>query len=113
MYKPIIYFGKECTVVCDGRCDKAWGISGRPNIQLSDDEDDIAYLSDDELETAPGPMQTDTLEEGGHAKPSAEPLTDPSLMNKWCARQCERSHIFDGRVHDFSKRVYNMPWRHP
>jgi len=108
MYKSIIYFGKKCTVVCDGKCNKAWGIAGRPFMQLSEDVDDKVYLADDELGDAPGPMETAITFEGTDAKPSAEPISDPSLMNRWCTRQCERSDLFDGHVADFSKRVYNI-----
>jgi len=46
--------------------------------------------------------------EGDHAKP-----TDPSGSNKWCARQCERSDLFDPgepiKLPDFSKRLFNKP----
>lgn len=98
------------TLACDGRCDQAWGINGRPREQFPDaaDEDDYYWLSDDELPTAPA---NTGVWEGGHGKPSAEPLTDASLMNKWCARECERSGIFpDGEpisLTDFSKRQPN------
>src|ERR1700730_7993167 len=46
--KPILYFRHEMVLVCDARCDKAWGINGRPRVELSaTDEDDYAFLADD------------------------------------------------------------------
>ena len=45
--KPILYFRHELVLVCDARCDKAWGINSRTRVQLSaTDEDDYAFLSD-------------------------------------------------------------------
>lgn len=93
--KQILFCGNETIMACDGRCDKAWGINGRPKVMLSENEDDYVYKPDSELGTAPGPGETDCLEEGGHLKPSATPITDARLMNKWCARECERSSMFD------------------
>lgn len=109
--KQIRFFGQPAVVSCDGRCDKAWGLNGRPRVQLSDDEDDFAWKSDGELGDAPADPET---YEGGHGKPSAVPLSDPERMNKWCVRECER-HIVTSpseevRLRDFSKRVLN---RHP
>lgn len=83
---------------------------------LSDDPDDYAYLADDEVGTAP--IDPGTYE-GGHAKP----LPDSEKMNKWCVRECERSTLY-GRIErakkqqpkilpDFSKRLFNQPWKHP
>ena len=41
MQKLITYCGKKAILVCDGKCEKAWGVSSRPKIQLSEiDEDD-------------------------------------------------------------------------
>lgn len=53
MEKTIIYFGQPAKVSCDEKCEKAWGISERKTISLSDDEDDFAWLSDNELGEAP------------------------------------------------------------
>ena len=78
----IIYCGRPRTVTCDSRCDKAWGINSRPSIQLSDDEEDTAYLADDELGTAP---DVSPIQEGGDNKPRR-----PTVHNKWCVRECER-----------------------
>lgn len=107
--KQILWFGRHVTLACDGKCDKAWGINNRPRIDFDPDEpDDHAYLADHELGDAP--TQPGTWE-GGHGKPR-----DSSQMNKWCARECERSGIFeDGeaiKLHDFSTRLFNQPWKH-
>lgn len=98
---------------CDGRCDKAWGINGRPKLFYGEEEekkgdekprplkkgeeprdvDDYVYVRDSELGLAPGPGETVGLSEGTHMKPSGTPLGegDGERMNKWCARECERS----------------------
>ena len=111
MEKEIIYFGQKAKVVCDEKCNKAWGINNRPRIQLSDNEDDTCYLSDDELGKAPADPGT---YEGGHAKPACA----EEMMNKWCVRECERSSMSNPGecdkelvLCDFSKRVYNLAWR--
>ena len=72
-------------MACDGKCHKAWGINNRPKRQLSEDEDDYEYLSDNELGEAP---ENPGTYEGGQGK-------NPKSLNKWCARECERSKIFD------------------
>ena len=107
--KIVLYFGQDMKVACDGKCNKAWGINERPKNQLSDDEDDFEYFSDDELETAPEDPGT---YEGGHAKP----LSNTEFPNKWCVRECERcSHSSPGKsklpleLRDFSKRKPNIP----
>jgi hypothetical protein len=82
--KEIIYFGKKCILACDGNCQKAWGISSRPVNQLSDDPDDYENIPDDDLGIAP---KYPGSYEGGHGKPENKNL------NKWCARECERSVI--------------------
>lgn len=98
------YFGQPIIIVCDCRCEKAWGISNRPQLQLSDDENDSAYLADGELGEAPTHPGT---WEGGEVKP----LTPEGPHNKWCARECERSVMIDpGEIFelpDFSQRYYN------
>ena len=118
--KDIIWFDRPCRLVCDGRCDKAWGITSRPSVffngtkivakEDASDPDDYALLADSELGIAPDDPGT---YEGGCGKPSATPLTDPRRMNKWCARECERSKIIEAgeptRVPDLSQRVYNLP----
>lgn len=83
------------TLACDGRCDKAWGINGRPSRKLSKHPDDYVFLSDGELGTAPPPGKTVDVSDGGDMKPSAVALTsaDGDRMNKWCDRSCERSTV--------------------
>lgn len=94
--KPILYCDTWMVLACDGRCDKAWGIQGRATRKLSADEDDYVYLGDGELGVAPGPGETAIIEEGEDRKPSATALceTDSARMNRWCARQCERSRMY-------------------
>lgn len=106
--KLIMYFEQPAKVNCDRQCIKAWGISNRPRVQLSGDEDDYAYLADGELGEAPADPGT---YEGRDAKP-ASPAEFP---NKWCVRECERCVMskpgqFQGPVElrDFSKRLYNL-----
>lgn len=108
--KEIIYFGKKSILACDGKCHKAFGISKRKNILLDiEDEDDIVYLSDDELDIAP--LNPNTYE-GDDGKP----VHKSELLNKWCCRECERSSIFkanekdiDFKLKNFSNRIYNIP----
>jgi len=107
--QDILFCGFELVLVCDGRCEKAWGINNRPQNQLDpDNEDDYEYLADNELGEAPKDPGT---YEGGHAKPR----TPEQRMNKWCARECERSSTFkrdeEIKVKDFSVRMANYPWR--
>jgi hypothetical protein len=66
----VLFFGQPVVIVCDGKCDQAWGINWHG------DKGDIAPID-------PGTY------EGGHAKPTNY------CHNKWCARECERSRIFD------------------
>jgi hypothetical protein len=108
MEKQITYFGQPAKVACDENCNKAWGINNRPKIQLSEDEDDYAYLSDDELGDAP---ENPGTYEGGHAKPTHK----SQIPNKWCVRECERCSLSSPGeynlppvVKDFSKRMYNI-----
>jgi len=110
--KMITYFGEPARVACDELCSKAWGINSRPKVQLSDDEDDYAFLADGELPEAPADPGT---YEGGQGKPSSAQY----FPNKWCVRECERcrmtppEHPNDPLILlDFSKRVYNIPSRH-
>lgn len=100
--KKIIYFGHETIVGCDGKCEKAWGNQSRP----VDDEDRM--LADHELGDAP-------VSPGTYEGECGKPTTQDERLNKWCARECERSAI--NRVGtapveenlvlpDFSKRVH-------
>ena len=109
MEKIITYFGQKAKVKCDEKCNKAWGANTRKKQQLSKDEDDWAYLSDDELEKAPIDPRT---YEGGQAKPTNK----ENIPNKWCVRECERCVMstpneFDKPLllKDFTNRIYNIP----
>lgn len=88
MEQIINYCGQPAKVACDEQCNKAWGASERPTISLSDNEDDFAWLADNEL----------------------------GIPNKWCVRECERCAMSNPgeskkplALRDFSKRVYNIP----
>lgn len=104
--KEIVFFGRKAILACDGKCNKAFGCNSRPTVQLNpDNEDDYCYLADGELEEAPIDPKT---YEGGEGKPQ----TDEEKLNKWCARECERSEIFKPhekiKLPDFSVRNYNI-----
>jgi hypothetical protein len=109
IHKQITLFNKQAILACDENCMKAWGINHRPRIQISCDDDDYAFLADSELRTAPA----DT---GVYEGADAKPRTPDEMLNKWCARECERSTIVKiGEtivLPDFSKRVYNQPSKH-
>ena len=104
----IQYFDQPCKVVCDEKCNKAWGINNRPHQTLSEDPDDIVWLSDSELGEAPTDPGT---YEGGCAKP-----TNPAqIPNKWCVRECERCAMSKPgepdkalAPRDWTRRVYNI-----
>lgn len=103
--KRITYCGQSAVFACDLGCSKAWGINSRPRVQLSDDEDDVEWLADDEIGEAPADPGT---YEGGDGKP----CTTDDAPNKWCVRECERGSISlpsSDRVvtTDYSKRVRN------
>lgn len=106
--KAILYFGRPAALACDARCDKAWGINQRPRVEYGE-EDDFSWWVDQALGTAP--IDPGTYE-GGDAKPR-----EPSeRLNKWCARECERSIMVRqgelAALPDFSRPVYNMPLNH-
>lgn len=110
--RQIVYFSQPAVVICDAKCGKAWGIHGRPRVSLSDDPDDFAYLADNEVGEAPADPGT---YEGGHAKPACP----DERLNKWCVRACERCTMSSsggaGQVieaTDFSRRLFNQPWKH-
>lgn len=115
--KEVRTFGELFVLACDGQCNKAFGINGRPRELFDPDEpDDYIYLPDSKVGEAPGPGETIGVSEGGDLKPSAVPLTDASLMNKWCSRECERSGFFKPgepiALHDMEHPLYNMQSRH-
>lgn len=108
MEKIITYFGQQAKVACDEKCEKAWGNNSRPKNQLSNDEDDWEYLSDDELGEAPitpGTMEGNDL----------KPINKVGIPNKWCVRECERCAMSNPgqydqplKLKDFSKRIQNI-----
>ena len=106
--RDVMCFGTQAIVACDGLCSKAWGINNRPKLSFSDDPDDHAFLADCELGEAPKRPGT---YEGGWTKPD-----NPRGMNKWCSRECERSVVKNRgqplNLPDFSRRVFNQPWKH-
>ena len=110
--KQITAYGQPMEIRCDGRCSKAWGIPGRPVIALDPaDEDDLVWLADQEIE-GDAPADPGTYE-GGHGKPQATDCTDPSRMNKWCFRACERCVTAPAMPRDWSTRLFNHPSKHP
>jgi len=105
--KEITYFRQKTKVICDGKCEKAWGINNRPQHQLDiNNEDDYVFLSDDELGIAP-------VDPGTYECDCAKPSFATERLNKWCCRECERSSVGkEGEeliAKDFSIRVYNIP----
>ena len=74
--KSITYCGKSVVLECDGLCIKAWGLNSKPTRQ---EAHGIA------------PKDPGTYE-GGEGKP-LDASGKPENMNKWCARECERSSL--------------------
>ncbi len=101
LVKSIRFCDFPVTFVCDEKCEKAWGISNRMRIMLSDNEDDYEYPTDNELGIAP-------VKPGTWEGEDTKPTTESEKGNKWCVRECERSKMFDGHMNDFSKRVKNF-----
>lgn len=122
LLKRITFFGQAAVIACDGRCDKAWGINGRPKISLRhtmlpEDPDDYVYVGDHALGKAPPPGETVGQSEGGDFKPSATSLADGEDMNRWCARECERRVMVkpgeDLRLPDLEHPAANIERRRP
>jgi hypothetical protein len=80
MKKQILFCDQEAIVSCDEKCNKAWGINGRPS------NPDGTYLKDEELGDAPVNPET---YEGDDAKPTSK----EQMGNKWCVRECERCNM--------------------
>ena len=73
----ILYYGKRCLAVCDQKCTKAWGVSGkRPQWRDQAEPDDVIWFADSEVTEAPDDPGS---YEGGQGKP----LAPPSIHNKW------------------------------
>ncbi len=104
--KAIRSFGVPCILACDGKCEKAWGINHRPRIFVDDpqmtlfpneisrypidvsDIDDHFYPPDDTLGIAP-------VDPGIYEDDQPKPRRPRERLNKWCARECERSVVED------------------
>jgi hypothetical protein len=126
--KKIVWYGRMATLACDGRCDKAWGINRRPRLYFMEDgpcvpralapgekardDDDHVYVADSALDAAPADPGT---YEGVDCKPYAGRLNKANahLINKWCARECERSRISDGHEFAFAGMWVGDPGRSP
>ena len=119
IWRMATFCGRPVLLACDGRCDKAWGINGRPKRQLSLNDDDYVFRSDGELGTAPGPGLTATIAEGEDIKPSSIALerSNSRGLNKWCCRECERCAMVDEGEplipRDMSRPRPNCPHLHP
>lgn len=104
----ITIFGEQKTIACDAKCNKAFGINGRPTSPNSLDENDWEWLADDEVDEAPGTGETAIISEGDDYKPGD--LLE--AHNRWCARECERSVIVKigetAVLLDFDQRVSNI-----
>jgi len=106
--KCVTAHGEPHVMMCDGRCDKAWGMNSRPSEDLDpNNPDDFVWLSDSELGEAP---ECPGTSEGGEYKPQKPEFR----LNKWCYRECERSREAKLNAEpisprDWSKRVYNIP----
>ncbi len=110
LVKWITYNGKPAIVACDANCKKAWGINRRPKEQISEDEDDYAFLADQELGRAPAYP-------GSYEGADTKPQRPEDRLNKWCVRECERSVMERPGtllvLPDFTQRVYNKPSSKP
>ncbi len=113
--KEITFCGHRAKVACDGMCHKAWGLNSRPRISLSDNVDDVVWLSDSELGDAPTDPGTS---EGDHSKPDS--VRGAQDVNKWCVRECERMSMSAPdewrnplQIRDWSRRRYNIPSSDP
>jgi hypothetical protein len=106
--KLITYVGQTAKVACDGKCEKAWGLNNRPREQLSDVEDDYAFMADRQLGIAP-------IDPGTSEGNDSKPMSAKEFPNKWCVRECERCSMSQpGESHlplmvkSFETRVYNI-----
>ena len=88
--KKIQYFSEPKVLACDACCEKAWGINSRPC------DENETFLFDDVLGRAP-------TDPGTYEGSDGKPLTKESRLNKWCARECERSILVDHEEDIFSE----------
>lgn len=107
--KLVTAYGGPAFVMCDARCEKAFGIRKRPRVTLSNDANDYAMLADHEVGIAPTDPGT---AEGLDSKPQHP----DDRLNKWCFRECERSAWAGHRevgelivLPDWSQRQRNKP----
>jgi len=77
----ILAYGQPFIILCDARCNKAWGRDLRSKVVRSNAEDDWEYMADVELGEAP---ERTGNTEGDDDKPRDK------KHNRWCFRQCER-----------------------
>lgn len=110
--KLVTAYGKPTLLACDAQCGLAWGIHNRPRVRF-DDEDDYAFHSDVEALAYAGPAPEDP---GTYEGSDGKPVGDEDRLNRWCFRECERSvstsdHGFI-QLKDWSRPIYNQPWKH-
>lgn len=89
--KRIRYCGFEAIVVCDGKCDKAWGMSKRPVLTAYPDGSPKDFAPDADLGTAPLLPGTSEGMDGPEMSRKPQPEHPEHRLNKWCVRECERA----------------------
>lgn len=113
MYREAIipFCGQTAKVICDSKCNKAWGYSSRPHEKVTGKEDDIMWYADHELGEAP---KDPGSYEGTHGKPESP----DEFPNKWCVRECERCEMSNPgeynkplELTNWDERVYNIKRR--
>ncbi len=71
--------------------------------------DDYVFLSDEELGRAP-------VNPGTYEGNDCKPKSTKDRLNKWCARECERSKLIEANTEfnlcNFSTRIYNKGERY-
>ena len=101
LVKAITYCGQPVILICDGQCNKAWGINCRPKVQDSSLGGVMMFVSDNEVGDAP-------IDPGTAEGPDSKPQDSTQRLNKWCARECERSKLVDANkefsLPDWTKR---------
>lgn len=89
--KRIKFCGADVLLVCDAKCEKAWGMNHRP--RENENEEDSPYMKDERLGIAP-------INPGTSEGADFKPVHVSERLNKWCARECERASLIclDGTV---------------